>query len=169
MERLAEALSMRRRACAEGGACHADGPFHAAAIFLRSTACVLAYGENSYYVGKNDRDGHNGGGGTWTVHAESSAIARLPTQPRRRRLLPVDMLVIRTSRSGLLGPSRPCLHCVVTMCRTLPERGYSLNRVHYSDEKRGINTIKLRDLAQTSLHVSKYHVLRRAKKLESGS
>lgn len=162
MECLAEALSLRRRCmtCSTGKV-HADGPFHAAAIFLKNVSPVglvsgiLSYGENSFYVGDV---------GKWTVHAESSAISRLPSCPRKKRLIPVDMLVIRTSRSGVLGLSRPCLHCVVTMCRTLPERGYRLDRVHYSDENRGIKAVKLHDLVREDQYLSMYYTLRQMRR-----
>lgn len=154
MERLAEALALRRRCmtCASDPAC-VDGTFlHAAVIVSRSkTGTVLSYGENSSYLGDV---------GKWTVHAESSAISRLPSRPQRKRLVPVDMLVIRTSRTGLLGLSRPCMHCVVTMCRTLPDRGYRIDRVHYSDENRGIRVVKLQDLVCEEQHVSIYYKTR---------
>lgn len=155
MECLAEALSLRRRSVS---CLLSKGPFHAAAIFSRNNSALLAYGENTYYVGDVSNK--------WTVHAESSAIDRLPTQPRRKRLVSVDMLVIRTSRTGCLGQSRPCVHCIITMCRTLPLRGYKLDRIYYSDENQKIQMIKLHDLVHDEhQHVTMFYKTRRMRNL----
>lgn len=147
--RLATSLSMRRRRVTEEhapGAFMGTGPYHAAAIFAHKE-CVLAYGENRF-VGVEGR---------WTEHAERAAISKLPSRPRRRRLDAVDMLVIRTSKTGLFGNSRPCLHCILCMAHDLPERGYRLRRVYYFDDQRAMRETGLDTLCSEPPHVSVYY------------
>lgn len=51
-----------------------------------------------------------------STHAEVDAISKI----RKWRNLPkvVDLYVIRLSRSGLIGESKPCIHCMYMLRRT---------------------------------------------------
>jgi cytidine deaminase len=84
---------------------------------------LLSYGENMY------KDSYERG----TIHAEHNAVQKLPTLPRKSRLKKIDLLVIRTSRVGTLGNSKPCVHCLTILKTKLPEKGYSLQKVYYSE------------------------------------
>ena len=118
---------------------------------------MLSFGENKFLCSSCDTFARG------TVHAEREAMDRLPTRPNkaRRHRRVVDILVIRTSKSGVLGQSRPCLHCIEAMCVTLPERGYRIDRVHYSDERGVVVSTKLAELARMaregSFHVSNFY------------
>lgn len=102
-----------------------------------------------------------------TSHAEENAIRKLPTLPRKSRLKKVDMLVIRTNREGLLGSSKPCANCIWLMANKLPEKGYTLNRVYYSETGGSISCIPFHRLAQDDdCHVSRFYKGRRENNLQ---
>ncbi|MFM7986635.1 MAG: hypothetical protein ACKPKO_45700, partial [Candidatus Fonsibacter sp.] len=82
---------------------------------------VLSYGINAY---DNTR-------GVGSTHAEMNAIANLPPRPRNRKhLMKVNILVIRTSQTGKLGISKPCIKCIIDMM-TLPQKHVILLRIFY--------------------------------------
>jgi cytidine deaminase len=92
---------------------------------LTTTApfALLSYGENV----------HKCQNWKWTVHAEEKAIENLPALPRKKHLKPVDMIVIRTSKIGCFGNSKPCAHCISKMTYRLPDKGYRLDKIYYTD------------------------------------
>lgn len=117
---------------------------------------VLSYGENMY---KNVYE-------QGTSHAEENAIRKLQPLPRKSRLKKVDMLVIRTNREGLLGSSKPCANCVRLMANKLPEKGYTLNRVYYSETGGGISCTSFHRLMHDGdCHVSRFYKGRRENNL----
>lgn len=97
--------------------------------------------------------------GDKSIHAEHHAIQKLPRpQKKLNHLKKVDMLVIRVNRSGSLGNSKPCLHCLYMLSEKLPEKGYSLCKVYYSTEFGDINEKKLHALINEDVpHVTKYY------------
>lgn len=109
---------------------------------------ILSYGENMY------RNQYNQG----TEHAEQNAVRKLPPLPRKSHLKKVDMLVIRTSREGGLGCSKPCVNCLWYLTHKLPEKGYALRRVYYSETGGTIGCASLQRLAnEDDLHVSRFY------------
>lgn len=110
----------------------------------------LSYGENMY------RNQYSKG----TVHAEANAIMKLPCLPRKSRLKRIDMLVIRTSRDGNLGCSKPCVNCIHMLKEKLPEKGYMLHTVYYSDKDGSISTMTLNRLLNDEAHVTRYYKAR---------
>lgn len=120
---------------------------------------VLSYGENHYrvagsgIVARKDNEILER-----SVHAEHHAIERLPPpQKKLRHLKRLDILVIRVSRSGLFGNSKPCMHCISLLAEKLPEKGYSLADVYYTDASGGIQKTKLNELCDdASPHVSTF-------------
>lgn len=85
-------------------------------------------------------------------------MRKLRPMPRKRRLKRVDLLVIRTSRAGFLGSSKPCAHCLSLLQRGLPERGYCLETVYYSDEQGSIVGRPFRELVvDDPPHVSRFY------------
>ena len=68
-----------------------------------------------------------------TVHAEDTAIRKLPFLPKKKRLIKIDLLVIRTSKTGLIGNSSPCVHCLLLLQQKLPQKGYILQDIYYSN------------------------------------
>lgn len=110
---------------------------------------VLSYGEN-YYKPHPVLE--------TTVHAEHDAIINLPTRPRNLRRKKVDILIIKTSKTGCLGMSKPCAHCISIMTDIAPKKGYKIERVYYSTEDGVITYNKLGELiSDPDMHISKFY------------
>lgn len=93
-----------------------------------------------------------------TIHAEENAIRKLPYLPRKSRLKRVDMLVIRTNREGNLGSSKPCANCISYIANKLPEKGYAIDRVYYSEAGGTIKGVPFTRLVEdTDVHVSRFY------------
>jgi len=110
---------------------------------------VLSYGENVY----------KGYAHKFSMHAEENAIQHLPPMPRRRRLTRVDLLVIRVSKTGKLGCSKPCEHCLLEMAGRLPDKGYRVGKVFYTDREGAIAAGTVAGLWEDSAgrHVTKFY------------
>ena len=78
---------------------------HQHALKKNNPANVLSVGINYYKSSRTD----------CSTHAEINAIDKLPTLKRSKRLVRIDILVIRTSASGVLGMSKPCSKCISDM------------------------------------------------------
>lgn len=92
-----------------------------------------------------------------TIHAEANAVMKLPTLPRKSRLKRIDLLVIRTSRDGTLGCSKPCMNCINILKDRLPEKGYALHTVYFSNKDGTISGMTFQRLKQEEAHVSRYY------------
>lgn len=112
------------------------------AVVLRGNS-IISIGVNSYKSA------------TETIHAECSAIDKLPNNKGKNKK--VDILVIRTSFSRKLGNSKPCIMCLDHMYNyAATMKGYKINNVYYSDECGNIQTKKLNHLIfNDKLHLSK--------------
>lgn len=109
---------------------------------------MISYGENMIRLGSDK----------WTMHAEDNAIRKLPTMPRKKNMKKVDLLVIRTSKTGTLGNSRPCIHCLMLLQSKLPEKGYKLQSIYYSDVGGIIHETSLKALLEDeNAHLSRYY------------
>ena len=122
--------------------------FHHAAVFFKR-GNVLSYGENTT----------KGYRGEYSTHAEEQALRNLlfARPGRRRRNSRIDLLVIRTSRTGQLGISRPCDHCIRVLTMALPSKGYSLRHVYYSTEDGTLRRTKMDILASEPPHLSQFY------------
>lgn len=109
---------------------------------------VLTYGINKYM----DVDGIKP-----SIHAEKNAIDNLPHLPRKKALVNVSLLVVRVSKTGKLGSSKPCQQCIQTMATLPVKKGYKIQSIYYSDTDGNIieTTIKKLD-AEDEPHVSRY-------------
>ena len=87
-----------------------------------------------------------------SIHAEMDAFERLPNS---RRMREVDLLVIRTSRQGYLGNSRPCRHCLQRLETWAPRRGYRIRLVFFTTSGGVIASERFFDMIQ---HVEGAHV-----------
>jgi len=68
------------------------------------------------------------------------------------------MIVIRTSRSGLFGNSKPCAHCISKMTHRLPEKGYRLDKIYYTDVSGNMTIQKFSALQkEPEHHVSTFY------------
>lgn len=97
--------------------------------------------------------------GVGTTHAEANAIANLPPRPRNRKhLLKVNILVIRTSQTGKIGISKPCIKCIIDMMTIPQKRGYIIKNILYSNEIGTIESTTLEKLIdEKNFHVSRYY------------
>ena len=84
-----------------------------------------------------------------TVHAEVSAGERLKGQVNNK-VKKLDLIVIRTSKTGKLGSSAPCLHCLEYLQNL---HGIRIKNVYYSDADGEIVCCRLKDLV--NCHVTK--------------
>ena len=93
------------------------------------------------------------------AHAEENAIQNLSVLPRKRHLKRVDMLVIRVSKTGVIGCSKPCEHCLQEMSMKLPEKGYCVGKIYYSDTDGDISVDSLLNIwdAEEGRHVSQFY------------
>lgn len=130
MERLYETLIDRRLAVPSD----LGGYKHAALIFSKRS--TLSYGQN-YLLPKNST--YN------SVHAEHDAILNLPVN-EKKHAKKVDILVIRASKTGKLGMSKPCCHCIHSMTDLALEKGYHITNVYYSTNEGTIVKEKLKNI-----------------------
>lgn len=80
-----------------------------------------------------------------TKHAEVDAINKLKNKKNIPRIM--DILVIRLSKSGELGESRPCYHCICAL-----ERSHlNIRSVYYSTRDGKIMKEKLTHMKHNSL------------------
>lgn len=93
------------------------------------------------------------------AHAEENAIRRLQVLPRRRHLKRVDMLVIRVSKTGIIGCSKPCEHCLQEISMKLPDKGYYIGKIYYSDKEGDISVDSLVNMwdDQEGRHISQFY------------
>jgi deoxycytidylate deaminase len=68
-----------------------------------------------------------------SIHAEHNALQKFMRLNKKRRLVKnkehIDIVVIRLTRSGVIGYSRPCMNCLLRLTKS----GISINNVYYSD------------------------------------
>lgn len=111
---------------------------------------VQSYGENRY----NDPNYP----ACSSIHAEANAMKKLVTLPRQKKLKKVDLLVIRVNKTGTYGNSKPCIHCILNLYKNLPEKGYILHNVYYTNEAGTITSIKFQNLLhENDPHISRFY------------
>lgn len=108
---------------------------------------VVSYGLNSYRPGT----------GRTTVHAEASAIQKLPIR-KNKKLKKINILVIKTSPTGKLGNSKPCYKCLMDLSSKPHLKGYRIDTVFYTNENGEIDSQKLKNLiSEGNYHLSAYY------------
>jgi len=107
---------------------------------------VISYGINKFSIRVNER----------SIHAERDAIAGLRLR-NSKKLKKVNLLVIKTSKTGYLGNSKPCYHCLQDMKNLAPMRGYKIQNIYYSNEKGIIIKRKLSKMLEGDFHFSSFY------------
>lgn len=82
-------------------------------------------------------------------HAEMDALNKI----KRKRELPryVDMFVIRISKNGSLGESRPCIHCI----QMLEKSRLTIKHIYYSTNNGTIVREKFNNMKNSNIiHIS---------------
>lgn len=94
-----------------------------------------------------------------SIHAEDNVIRKLPNiKSAGKRTKKVDMMVIRVNHSGDLASSKPCINCIVLMSSRLPDKGYTLRDVYFSNAQGNLELCRFRSLLQSNdHHVSRFH------------
>lgn len=86
-----------------------------------------------------------------SIHAEHNAMIKFVKLNKYRNLLnhrdKVDIVVIRLSKTGLLGYSRPCKNCIVRLMNC----GLSINNIYYTDINGSIMIEKFSTMFLSSL------------------
>lgn len=122
---------------------------HIAMIFEDSASLInpLSFGQNIV------RD-------NVSYHAEHNAIQKLKSRDTKK-LMPINILVLKTSYTGLIGMSKPCAHCLAIMCTLAPKKGYRIMNVFYTNSDGNIEKHKLSSLVSSdNVHVSKLFSVR---------
>jgi cytidine deaminase len=146
---LVEACSYRRRRCIEHKSNLEIKPafYHGAFIVSHKRfENILSYGENVNHPLLPKM-----------YHAEESAILNLPCLEKKKNLKKVDIIVVRTTKKGCLGLSKPCCHCIFLMNTLIKEKGYIIQDIYYTDENREVEQTTLNRLLQDEIHISKYY------------
>jgi len=124
--------------------CERNMHMHGAITFIDSGSKIIpiTYGENM--IRDTDK----------SIHAEHNAILKLP-QRYSRKLLQINIFVIKTTLHGVVGMSKPCAHCL-TIMTTLPQKlGYRIANIFYTNRAGDIEKKKLNELLGEDMHVSK--------------
>ena len=111
---------------------------------------VLSYGINRYDNVRNEG----------TTHAEINAINNLiPHSANKKNPIKIDLLVIRTSNTGKIGMSKPCIKCIIDLSILPQKKGYVLKNIYYSDSNGSIIKTNLKSLIETKdFHISRYYL-----------
>lgn len=130
--------------------CMVDRTTRRCSLTIAVPFAVKSYGENHY---NNPADP-----ACSSIHAEANAMKKLLPLPRQKKLKKVDLLVIRVSKNGQFGNSKPCIHCILKLSKNLPEKGYSLRDVYYTNESGSIVCTRFNELLhETNPHVSRFY------------
>jgi cytidine deaminase len=114
-------------------------------------ARILSYGVNQL----GDVEGKTPG-----VHAEIDAILKLVPIKRKKKLEPINLLVIRVSTKNKLQCSKPCYNCIQTMKNLPTKLGYKINNIYYSDTDGAIVKTTIKSLESQEKHYSHYYFKR---------
>jgi len=94
-----------------------------------------------------------------SMHAECDAVGKLPKHAGRRPLR-VDLLVVRTNRSGGTANSRPCRDCLVRVRRMSASKNIVIDRFWFTDQCGNLAVAGSAEIDLLSPHIS--YAFRRA-------
>jgi len=127
--------------CISGGKTH----MHMAMTFVNSGSNInpITFGQNM------TRD-------QLSYHAEHNAIQKLPNR-YSKKLLPINIFVLKTTMTGIIGNSKPCAHCLAVMSSLPIKKGYRISNIFYTNSDGNIEKKKLEDLFKEDLHYSRLY------------
>ena len=111
-------------------------------------ARILSFGVNQM----GDVNGNTPG-----IHAEEDALSKLMPLKYKKRLEPINLLVIRLSSKNKLQSSKPCSNCIKLLSIIPKKKGYKIENIYYSDENGDIIKTNLQTLENSEQHYSKYY------------
>jgi cytidine deaminase len=146
MNRLAEQLAQKR---IQNNMMSFGNSNHIACILSQKDITIVQVGINKYNKTTSAK----------MVHAETDAINNLPViSKNKKHLKKINLFVIRTTVTGKIGMSKPCLHCIHNLFNLPKKKGYVVKNIYYSDSNGDIITTNLKQLLlDENHHVTKYH------------
>ena len=111
-------------------------------------ARILSFGVNQL----GDINGNTPG-----IHAEEDALSKLMPLKYKKRLEPINILVIRLSPKNKLQISKPCSNCIKLLSIIPKKKGYKIENIYYSDADGNIIKTNLQTLENEEKHYSKYY------------
>jgi hypothetical protein len=111
-------------------------------------ARILSYGVNKM----GDSNGLQPG-----IHAEYDAIRKLLPLRRKKKLVSINILVIRVSGKNKLQSSKPCVKCINTMKILPPKLGYKIEDIYYSNDNGEIIKSSIKNLESEEPHYSRFY------------
>jgi hypothetical protein len=112
-------------------------------------ARILSYGVNKMGDAKGLQPG---------IHAEYDAIRKLLPLRRKKRLVSINILVIRVSGKNKLQSSKPCVNCINTMKTLPPKLGYKIEDIYYSNNNEEIVKSSIKILESEEPHYSRFYM-----------
>jgi deoxycytidylate deaminase len=86
-----------------------------------------------------------------SIHAEQNAIYKIKRHNNQSQFITkrdkLDIMVVRLSKNGTFGYSRPCRNCIMRLMRC----NLQINNVYYTDIKGTIKMEKLSTMLDSSL------------------
>lgn len=121
---------------------------HIAMVFEESGSNIipLSFGQNWSNI-------------TINYHAEHNAIRKLKNRNSKKLLL-VNIFVLKTTLAGTIGSSSPCAHCLAIMCSLTLKKGYKISNVYYTNSDRQIEKKKLNELLNEEPYLSRFYLIR---------
>jgi len=120
---------------------------HACSIFKNNLKC------GNVTIGLNSEE-ELYSGCCYSKHAEMDAIRKLKRKHNKKRIVKVNILVIKTTSTRKLGCSFPCLNCLKHI-KKLPEIGYRVKYIYFSTHEGNIDRVKLVSITDNYLYKSK--------------
>ena len=90
------------------------------------------------------------------IHAEHNALTKLKPLKIKKKLEPINILVIRLSKTNKIQSSKPCMNCIQVMDFLPEKKGYKLQNIYYSESSGSITKTTLNNLKMEEPHYSKY-------------
>ena len=90
------------------------------------------------------------------IHAEHNALTKLKPLKIKKKLEPINILVIRLSKTNKIQSSKPCINCIQVMDFLPEKKGYKLQNIYYSESSGNIIKTTLNNLKMEEPHYSKY-------------
>jgi cytidine deaminase len=91
------------------------------------------------------------------IHAEQDAINKLQSLNNKKKLEPINLLVIRLSSKNNLQSSKPCANCIESMKILPTKKGYKIQNIYYSDAGGNIIKTNLTCLDNEEKHYSRFY------------
>jgi cytidine deaminase len=112
---------------------------------------VVSYGYNCYR-------GSTSTSSNATIHAEHSAINKLKYLEKKKKLVKINILVIKISSTGLISMSKPCNHCINILQLIANKKGYYISNIFFSNNMRKIEKWSYTDLENDpEKHVTEFY------------